>query len=350
MQRRWSKRNVIINKLRKIIERKQYLMKSWMEISEEELVFTLPLYRKVEIDWLNMVKKTVPQVDRGYEYNEYVTYMPEEFVKLVNFIGGSGDIYGTCPHCKKGMSFKIGRGLDIKLKSNVLSSYVDAQVDLEDSISDDVEEMRETVNDISNKARFFERKFQCPICKSIYQVSYRILFEKDKLYLMKIGQYPSLHEFSEYSLNAYDKLLKKMDARDDFRNAIKMHTDGYNIAAYVYLRRVVEKIILFVYNDNKGEIDCEYEGFKNLHLDQKIQIIKEFLPKFLYSNQQIYSIVSAGIHMLDEETCEQYFDILQTAVEIILSEYETNRKKRILLQKTSNEIKNAHNKISSKLK
>ena len=29
---------------------------------------------------------------------------------------------------------------------------------------------------------------------------------------MKIGQYPSLHEFSEYSLNAYDKLLKKMDA------------------------------------------------------------------------------------------------------------------------------------------
>lgn len=54
--------------------------------------------------------------------------------------------------------------------------------------------------------------------------------------------------------------------------------------------------------------------------------------------------------MLDEETCEQYFDILQTAVEIILSEYETNRKKRILLQKTSNEIKNAHSKISSKLK
>ena len=61
-------------------------MKSWMEISEEELVFTLPLYRKLEIDWLNMVKKTVPQVECGYEYNEYVTYMSEEFVKLVNFV------------------------------------------------------------------------------------------------------------------------------------------------------------------------------------------------------------------------------------------------------------------------
>lgn len=330
-----------------------------MEISEEELVFTLPLYRKLEIDWKNMVKETVEHTGEGdffgseYRYNEYVTNISEEFLKLINFIKNAGSIYGTCPHCKKGMCFNIGSGGEINLNSKVVYSFDDEQINVEGYVPDDInatDKMRNIVGEISNKLRFFAKKFKCPICKNIYQVSYRILFEKDKLYLMKIGQYPSLHEFSEYSLNSYDKLLKKMDARDDFRNAIKMHTDGYNIAAYVYLRRVVEKIILFVYNDSKGEIDCEYEEFKNLHLNQKIQTIKEFLPEFLYSNQQIYSIVSAGIHMLDEETCEQYFDVLQTAVEIILSEYETNRKKKILLEKTSNEIKNAHSKISSKLK
>ncbi len=54
--------------------------------------------------------------------------------------------------------------------------------------------------------------------------------------------------------------------------------------------------------------------------------------------------------MLDEETCAEYFDILQTAVEIILSEYEANRKKKLLLEKTSNAIKNAHGKIDRELK
>lgn len=334
-----------------------YLMKSWMELSEDELVFTLPLYSKVEIDWDNLLEKTIEQVDYSdylygeYKYNEYVTYIPDEFEKLVNFISGSGIIYGTCPYCKKGMSFNIGCGVEIKLKSKVVRSYVDNQIDDEECyIPDAVDEMRKLVHKVSNTARFFQRKFQCPICKSIYQVSYRLLFENEKLYLIKVGQYPSLHEFSEYSSNAYDKLLKKMDARDDFRNAIKMHTDGYNIAAYVYLRRVVEKIILFVYDENKSELDCEYEEFKKLHLNEKIKTLKDFLPQFLYDNQQIYSIVSAGIHMLDEETCTEYFDILQTAVEIILSEYEANRKKKLLLEKTSKAIKNAHSKIDRELK
>lgn len=325
-------------------------MEAWRKLSQDQLVFSLPLYRKVEIDWNNMKEETIESEYDGYNHNEYVTYIPEEFEKLIDFINGNGDVYvyGTCPHCKKGMSFKIGYGMQLKLDSKILCSYVDEQIDAECYIPDAVDEMRKIVDEVSNTARFFERKFQCPICKSIYQVSYRLLFENDKLYLMKVGQYPSLHEFSEYSSNAYDKLIKKMDARDDFRNAIKMHTDGYNIAAYVYLRRVVEKIILYVYGES--QIECEYEEFKKLHLDKKIQTLKDFLPKFLYDNQQIYSIVSAGIHMLDEETCAEYFDILQTAVEIILSEYEANRKKKLLLEKTSNAIKNAHGKIDRELK
>lgn len=324
-------------------------MESWKELSEDELVFSLPLYRKIEIDWRNMEEEIVEKTGDGF-YIEHVTYVTDEFEKLVNFISESGNVYGTCPHCKKGMNFRIGYGVGISLESKVISSYAEQQINDGCYIPDAIDEMRKIVNDISNKARFFQRKFQCPICESIYQVSYRLLFENEKLYLMKVGQYPSLHEFSEYSSNAYDKLLKKMDARDDFRNAIKMHTDGYNIAAYVYLRRVVEKIILFVYDENKSELDCEYEDFKKLHLNEKIQTLKDFLPQFLYDNQQIYSIVSAGIHMLDEETCAEYFDILQTAVEIILSEYEANRKKKLLSEKTSNAIKNAHSKIDRELK
>lgn len=330
-------------------------MKTLKEYTEDELVFSLPLYRKVEIDWSNMKEKTIEQVDREqgsiYKYNEYVTSVNDEFQKLIDFINGKANIhiYGTCPHCKKGMSFEIGYGIELKLTSNKVCSYTDMQLEAECYIPDAVDEMRKIVEDVSNRAKYFERKFRCPLCRNIYQVSYRLLFEGDKLYLMKVGQYPSLHEFSEYSSKAYDKLLKKMNARDDYRNAIKMNIDGYNIAAYVYLRRVVEKIILYVYNENNCEVDCEYEKFKKLHMDEKIQTLKGFLPQFLSENKQIYSVVSAGIHMLDEETCTQYFDILHTSIEIILNEYEANRKKKLLVEKTSNAIKNAHDAIAKEL-
>ena len=164
-------------------------MEAWRKLSQDQLVFSLPLYRKVEIDWNNMKEETIESEYDGYNHNEYVTYIPEEFEKLIDFINGNGDVYvyGTCPHCKKGMSFKIGYGMQLKLDSKILCSYVDEQIDAECYIPDAVDEMRKIVDEVSNTARFFERKFQCPICKSIYQVSYRLLFENDKLYLNKIA-------------------------------------------------------------------------------------------------------------------------------------------------------------------
>lgn len=44
------------------------------------------------------------------------------------------------------------------------------------------------------------------------------------------------------------------------------------------------------------------------------------LPDFLVSNIKIYSILSKGIHELDEEECKKSFPILRQAIEMILDQ------------------------------
>ena len=34
-------------------------MEAWRKLSQDQLVFSLPLYRKVEIDWNNMKEETI---------------------------------------------------------------------------------------------------------------------------------------------------------------------------------------------------------------------------------------------------------------------------------------------------
>lgn len=53
---------------------------------------------------------------------------------------------------------------------------------------------------------------------------------------------------------------------------------------------------------------------------EKIRLSKDKLPSFLVENTKIYSILSKGIHELDEEECKSFFPILRTAIEIVLDE------------------------------
>ncbi len=52
----------------------------------------------------------------------------------------------------------------------------------------------------------------------------------------------------------------------------------------------------------------------------KINLAKDKLPNFLVENKKIYSVLSKGIHELDENECKEYFPILRSGIEIILDE------------------------------
>ena len=63
-------------------------------------------------------------------------------------------------------------------------------------------------------------------------------------------------------------------------------------------------------------------------MEDKIELLKGHLPPFLVENKRIYSILSIGIHQLDEQKCLSYFDIMKQSIIIILE--EDKRKKEEL--------------------
>ena len=55
-------------------------------------------------------------------------------------------------------------------------------------------------------------------------------------------------------------------------------------------------------------------------MDEKIEMLHSYLPSFLVENKTMYSIMSLGIHELNQQTCLAHFDTLRVGIEIILDE------------------------------
>jgi hypothetical protein len=53
--------------------------------------------------------------------------------------------------------------------------------------------------------------------------------------------------------------------------------------------------------------------------------LKDHLPSFLVENRKIYSILSVGVHELDEKECLNWFEVMKQSIIIIL---EDDKKKK----------------------
>lgn len=338
-------------------------MKDIMECTDDYLMLELPINKAVRVDLIHQPEKTITHEYEQYPFNEYVTKASSGYQKLLNFINnteGECIIHGNCPNCKEATYYKVGRGyeLDKEMLSLVLRSYVDEQIDSEDAyIPDPDMEMRNKADKLVRKVKFFDKKFQCPKCKETYRASFALeyheklkedTYEYDyEIVLIKIGQYPSLQEFAIIDFKGFNKVLDILKIKNDYRNAIRNHINGDNIAAYVYLRRIVENIIMDSYTSNKNKLNISDDEFEKLRTKEKINTLKDFLPKFLFDNKEIYSIVSAGIHTLTEEQCEKYYDNLKDAIDIILHQETARREELNLMKKTTKGIQSAMGEIET---
>lgn len=55
-------------------------------------------------------------------------------------------------------------------------------------------------------------------------------------------------------------------------------------------------------------------------MEEKITLLKDYLPEFLVENKKMYSILSVGIHSLSENDCLKYFETVKIGIELILDE------------------------------
>jgi len=142
--------------------------------------------------------------------------------------------------------------------------------------------------------------------------------------IQKIGQFPSVASFQIPQAEKYRKILGK-NRYEELVRGISLKAHGVGIGSFVYLRRVFASLIdeaLTEYKEDIAKTNGKFsEGeYLNLRMDERINFLKEHLPKFLVENRIIYSILSKGIHELTEEECLEYFDAVKIGIEQILDE------------------------------
>jgi hypothetical protein len=145
--------------------------------------------------------------------------------------------------------------------------------------------------------------------------------------ITKTGQYPSVADFHISEIKQYKKLLPN-DKLKEFTRAIGLAANGVGIGSFVYLRRIFEHLIAEAYTQCMAEGLVTEEQYNRSRMDQKIELLSAHLPDFLVENRSIYSVLSLGIHELDENTCLAHFDTLRVGIEIILDEKLDELKKK----------------------
>jgi len=147
---------------------------------------------------------------------------------------------------------------------------------------------------------------------------YQFIFSYVDGILTKYGQLPSLEDIAGADIRKYEKLLPP-GYLDELKRATGLASHGIGIGAFVYLRRIFEKMI-HQHHDLLIERDNEIADFATMRMDDRIAALKAVLPPVLVENKAAYGILSKGIHELDEATCKKYFPVVRQAIIAILEQ------------------------------
>lgn len=175
--------------------------------------------------------------------------------------------------------------------------------------------------EIDEIARVLVFKFTCSM-NTAHHLDFAVIADNNSI--RKIGQFPSVADLTFPELDIYNKVLD-INNRREFGRAIGLFASGIGAGSYVYLRRIFERLLIQAKNAAGSAIDDA--EFTKAHVDEKITILSDYLPKTLTSNPTLYGILSKGIHELSEEKCIEYFPIVKECILMILDEWEEKRRK-----------------------
>jgi len=235
-----------------------------MNFTLESFLFDIPLYSKIKIDQFNH----------------------SEFEALI-YPQDKKDIDGYNPYKKAQTTFETIRKL----------SY--------------------SINDYETNGGFGEFKIRCKRFGDIFR--YYCFYEPKSKTLLKIGQFPSVGEINVHQIKQYDKVLSQEKLKE-FTRAIGLASNGIGIGSFIYLRRVFEHLIQQAYLKAQAEDNINKGMFQFASMDEKIELLNDYLPSFLAEHKELCSLLSIDIHEMNDHACLQHFDTLRVGIEIILDE------------------------------
>ena len=165
--------------------------------------------------------------------------------------------------------------------------------------------------------------------------------------LTKIGQFPSISELKQEKIKKYRKVLSPEQYKE-LNRGIGLTSHGVGIGSYVYLRRIFENLIYEAIHKSIEEKAFSDNDFEGIRMNEKINLLKQYLPQFLYENKEIYGLLSKGIHELSENECLEFFPVLQVGIELILDEKHEAVLREEKKKKISKELDRMKNKFKNK--
>lgn len=144
--------------------------------------------------------------------------------------------------------------------------------------------------------------------------------------IMKVGQYPTVADIHIGQIKQYRSILPREDLKE-FTRAIGLAANGVGIGSFVYMRRIFENLI---WAAAKEAIDAHViiaDDFERLRMNEKIDVLKAYLPETLVELKDMYGILSKGLHELSEVECLACFGVMRTGIELILDDKLEQRHK-----------------------
>lgn len=149
-----------------------------------------------------------------------------------------------------------------------------------------------------------------------------ILLQHRHFHLRKIGQYPPLADILTPDLKKYKSVIGE-DRVKEWSRAVGLTSHGIGAGSFVYLRRVLEFLIEDAHVQAKSNNGWDEELYVKSRYAERIFLLSSYLPASMVKNKNTYSILSKGVHELDENTCLQYFPVLNSVIELIAEEKMT---------------------------
>lgn len=138
------------------------------------------------------------------------------------------------------------------------------------------------------------------------------------LELQKIGQSPSPADIAKREIRKYAGTLSE-PYYSEFNRAIGLASNKVGIGSFVYLRRILERLVDQTLCQVHADPDTR-EEIRNLPMADRVKRLADHLPTFLVENKSVYRILSLGIHQLEEGQCLAAFDVLKSGIELILDQ------------------------------
>jgi len=185
------------------------------------------------------------------------------------------------------------------------------------------------------------------ICTRDRSHAYHTYYFKVGNFLTKVGQFPSAADFQIPQAGKYRKILGE-DQYKEFTRGIGLAAHGVGIGSFIYLRRVFENLIKEAHTKAQaGDSKFPNKEYLKAKMDEKIKMVKDYLPEFLVENRSLYAILSKGIHNLGEDECLKYFETVKIGIEQILDEKIIQKEKTKKAIKAREAIQKVHGKLTN---